>query len=263
MNRRPLRGLVLGCHARATRWRNERGTLPLVRRGALALTVLIVAGCSRKKASPGAPAITADPNAGSDTGVIAPSPSVALAALPSAACATPFPSSRLLELARDPKALDPWGTVVVDPKAKIANELPWDGKGGTPEKVAAAAGVPLPVAYADFLRRFDGADVTGKNGRIEVWSTKMATELATDEARPFRGDAQHRFLWIGTDGGDWELVIDIDDWFGQGSCAVIAADEASDRDWVVGTSFAEAVDRVVRGEEFLEAPPLERARPPK
>ena len=198
-----------------------------------------------------------------------PSSSAPLAVSSSAAaadpCLAPFPAARLSELASDPKALRAWGKIAVDAAKKTAKELPPTGAPGDPEVVAKAWGFALPFAYADFLRRFaDGADVTGSRGRIEIWGTKMAAGLAVDSARPFHNTPTRRFVSIGTDGGDWELFIDVDDWFGKGRCAVLFADDASSLVFFLGESLPVAIDRVVLAkDDWMNMAPLAHPRPPE
>jgi hypothetical protein len=178
-------------------------------------------------------------------------------------CAAPFPMVRLDELARDGRSVRPWGRVVVDAPRRTAVELPATRAPGDPDAIAAAWGFALPLAYADFIRRFDGADVGGAGGHIEVWSTRLATKLATDSARPFENTRTRHFVSIGTDGGDWELFIDVDDYFGMGRCAVLFADEASEDVFFLAKSFPAAIDRVVGGPAFQYEGSLARRRPPK
>jgi hypothetical protein len=151
-------------------------------------------------------------------------------------CAKGFPSGRLDALAKDKSALRPWGALQIDADAKVAIELPSTGAGADVDAIATANGFALPTAYAELLGRFDGADV-------------MKT---------------HRFAWIGTDGSDFEIVIDVDDWFGKGRCAVLGVDEGSSDVIFVAADLPGALERVIhQTKAWQDDPRLARPRPPK
>ena len=162
-------------------------------------------------------------------------------------CARTFAAGRLDALARNPDVLRRWGQLVVDEASRTATSLPPDGRAGDPAEVAAAwqtdvAG--LPAAYVELLRRFDGFDLNGPRNRVEIWGTSLAVELAHERAPP--GQRPH-LLPIGTDGGDEDLVIDLDDRRGRGRCAVYLADQGSDEVDFVAPDLVAAVDLIVDG----------------
>lgn len=201
-------------------------------------SVFIVVGCDRSRVEKHEPA--------------PPVPSAAVAdggARSDSSCDTPFPQSRLAELARDPKAVEPWGRKHIDEANRVVTEEPSRGEPGDPARIAAAWNLPLPVAYADFIRRFDGANVRGV-GRIEIWNTSLAVEIAQEGDRPVPTRAG-RFISVGTDGGSRELMIDLDNWSGRGRCAVMFVSQgAPDFVEFIAPGFAAAIDRVLRGPEL-------------
>lgn len=235
---------------------NQGRVLRLRRMHRLLLGALFLIGCNRPKpeqsAEPApapAPVLPSTQRPVAPVAPPAPVPSPVPAPAPTT-CETPFPTVRLDELARDPKAVEPWGPKEIDESTRTVTLQPSTGRPGDPAAVAAAWSMPLPVAYADFLRRFDGANVRGAS-RIEIWSTSDAVEIGREGNRPLKSKPGARFLSIGTDGGDQELVIDLDNWSGRGACSVLFVGQgAPDFITFVAGGFAAAIDRVIRGPEL-------------
>ena len=115
-------------------------------------SVLLVLGCDRARSEKHEPSPAIPPTAVDTTRTDSP-------------CDAPFPPARLAELARDSKVVEPWGHKRVDETNRVVTLEPSTGEPGDPIRIAAAWKLPLPVAYADSLRRFDGANVRAVGNR--------------------------------------------------------------------------------------------------
>ena len=119
--------------------------------------------------------------------------------------------------------------------------------------------VTLPSDYRAFMERFDGGRVQGPRAGFDVWMTSIALAMHRENDFEWKSTAGARLVYFGSDGGSFELFFDVDDRFGRGRFAVLAAERASDHVELHGASFTAAMLRVLDGGPSEGEPVLPRA----
>jgi hypothetical protein len=137
------------------------------------------------------------------------------------------------------------------------------GRRGDPDALERAWGVPLPPSFRGLLARLDGGSLHGAGGVMELWSTADNLALRREDFRAFKSTPGARVVFFASDGGNFEYLFDVDDWYGRGRYAVLAADGASDGTEYVASSFYAALERIAGGpRRSHERDDIPRPRPP-
>jgi hypothetical protein len=136
---------------------------------------------------------------------------------------------------------------MIDPRIAAAVQGTKVHRRGDVEALERVFGVALPADYRAFMERFDGGRVQGPRAGFDVWSTTDARAMHRENDFSQKRAEGSRLIYFGTDGGSFELFFDVDDRFGRGRFAVLAADRASDAVELHGASFTAAMLRVIEG----------------
>lgn len=149
---------------------------------------------------------------------------------------------------------------MIDPRIATAVQGTKVHGRGDVEALERAFEVTLPSDYRAFMERFDGGRVQGPHAGFDVWMTAIALAMHRENDFAQKRAVGSRLVYFGTDGGSFELFFDVDDRFGHGRFAVLAADRASDTVELHGESFTAAMLRVLEGARSEGEPVSTRPR---
>ncbi len=134
---------------------------------------------------------------------------------------------------------------------------------GDSAAIERAWGVPLPPSFCGLIDRVDGGTLKGGGGVMEIWPTRSNLMLWREDYRAIKSTLGARVAFFASDGGSFECFFDVDNYFGRGHYAVLAADCASDVTELMAPTFYAALERVIAGPlRRPETDEIPRPRPP-